>query len=84
MCHVRDTSGVDAVLDAQPTELAYVLLADPAMTRNIGEVIMNKHESAELVIKDLGPASKRTKGLPYQTPWIENALPPFNYYCPVC
>ena len=84
MFHMRDTSGVDAVLDAKPGELAYVLFADPATTWNKGQVIMNKHESAELVIMDLGPASKRTKGLAFQTPWIENSLPPFNYWCPNC
>jgi hypothetical protein len=40
-----------------------------------------KQETAALVMADLGPVSKVTLGIPYITPWLEGAPPPFQYWC---
>lgn len=41
-------------------------------------------KSELLVLMDLGPASRITHGDPYQWPWYEMSLPPYNHFCPIC
>jgi hypothetical protein len=37
------------------------------------------------LLKDLGAASERTRGMAIEWPWYENSAPPFNHvYCPYC
>lgn len=35
-------------------------------------------------IRNLGPATELTKGIPYKTPFLEGSPPPFDHYCPNC
>jgi hypothetical protein len=37
------------------------------------------------LLKDMGAASKATKGSALDFPWYESSIPPFNHvYCPYC
>lgn len=40
----------------------------------------DEQDAPVLEIQDLGPATELTRGIPYITPFIETAPPPFNHY----
>jgi hypothetical protein len=37
-----------------------------------------------LQMKDLGAATELTRGSALRTPFIENGIAPYNYWCPGC
>ena len=74
-----------AALDATSARPAYSVLADPQLYGFVRRVIMRDTQDAPvLVIQEIGPATELTKGISFVTPFIENAPPPFAYYCPNC